>query len=619
CPLGVIARRGTRVAYANGAAARILAIARHELVGTVFFDLVGPEFREVMERRAQRFDRTGAPPPPIEAQLLRGDGRRIIARVVPMTRASFEGHEVTFMMIEDVTARTSAERRLRMTQFAVDRVGEIILWIESGGTITYANTAAGELLGDPPGELIGRRFADVVVDHGPHDWPSWRAMLQANGTVRFDTRLRDRRGRSVAVEATASALAFDGETFVVVSARDVSERERLRTDLQRAERLASVGSLAAGVAHEINNPLAYVLANLELLAEGLVKGELGSVDRERLSELVEGCRDGANRVRRIVGDLGAFARQHEQETGPVDLHRTIDTAIGLADNQIRHRGRLVRAYGPPVNVRAHEGRLTQVLVNLLINAAQALPEGGTSDEQSITVVTEPIDEGQVAIAITDTGSGIDPVMLDKIFEPFFTTKPQGEGTGLGLSICHGIIESFGGRIEVSSTLGLGSTFRIVMPRVGVPAAPDQLPTRREQALLERARTGPRARLRILVIDDEPLIGESVARTLDGHHVRVAHTGGEAIACCDRDDYDLVLCDLMMPEVSGMDVYDIVRRHRPELAPRFVFMTGGAFTPKAKSFLEGFAGELLTKPFALADLRTLVERWAERHAARSTGT
>src|SRR5690242_5407067 len=126
-----------------------------------------------------------------------------------------------------------------MTQFAVDRVGEIILWIESGGTITYANTAAGELLGDPPGELIGRRFADVVVDHGPHDWPSWRAMLQANGTVRFDTRLRDRRGRSVAVEATASALAFDGETFVVVSARDVSERERLRTDLQRAERLAS--------------------------------------------------------------------------------------------------------------------------------------------------------------------------------------------------------------------------------------------------------------------------------------------------------------------------------------------------------------------------------------------
>ncbi len=624
-PLGVLARRGGRIAYANGAAARILAIPRHELVGSPFFELVGEEFRDVMERRAQRFDRTGAAPPPIEAQLVRGDGRRIIARVIPVTRASFEGAEVTFVMIEDVTARTSAERRLRMTQFAVDRVGDLILWIESGGTITYANTAAGELLGEAPAELVGRRFAELVVDRGTvSDLPAWRAMLQASGTLRFDAHFRDRRGRTIAVEAAASALSFDGETFVVVSARDVSERERLRSELQRAERLASVGSLAAGVAHEINNPLAYVLANLELLAEGLSRGELSTLDRTRLAELVDGCRDGANRVRRIVGDLGAFARQHEEQTAPVDLHRTLDTAIGLAENQIRHRGRLIRAYGTAVTVRAHEGRLTQVLVNLLVNAAQALPETGRADEHSISVVTEPIDhgpdDGRVSISITDTGVGIEPALLDRIFEPFFTTKPQGEGTGLGLSICHGIVESFGGRIEVTSAVGIGSTFRIVLPRCGALTSTDQLPTRREERVREAPRRGggaDRSALRILVIDDEPLIGESVARTLEGHAVHVAHTGGEAIACCDRGEFDLVLCDLMMPEVSGMDVYEIVRRHRPELAQRFVFMTGGAFTPKAKGFLAQFEGESLTKPFALADLRNLVDRWAERQRARSS--
>ncbi|MBC8073158.1 MAG: PAS domain S-box protein [Deltaproteobacteria bacterium] len=618
-PLGVIARRGTRIAYANGAAARILAIARHELVGTVFFDLVSEEFREVMERRAQRFDRTGAAPPPIEAQLIRGDGRRITARVIPVTRASFEGADVTFVMFEDITARTSAERRLRMTQFAVDRVGDLIVWIESGGTITYANTAAGELLGAAPAELVGRRFAELVIDRGPHDWPAWRAMLQATGTVRFDTHFRDHCGRSIAVVATASALSFDGETFVVVSARDVSERERLRNDLQRAERLASVGSLAAGVAHEINNPLAYVLANLELLAEGLTNESITGVHRARLAELVAGCRDGADRVRRIVGDLGAFARQHDEDSAPLDLHRTLDTAIGLADNQIRHRGRLLRAYGPPLAVRAHEGRLTQVFVNLLINAAQALPEGRPADEQSITVTTAPHGEEWAAIAFTDTGVGIEAGLLGRIFEPFFTTKPQGEGTGLGLSICHGIIESFGGRIEVESTLGVGTTFRVILARAGVLVASDTLPTRREQVVDRSPAGGSAVSLRILVVDDEPLLGESVARTLDGHAVRVARTGGEAIACCDRDDYDLVLCDLMMPEVSGMDVYEIVRRHKPELAPRFVFMTGGAFTPKAKSFLEGFAGESLTKPFALTELRSLVERWAQRHGARSTGS
>jgi PAS domain S-box-containing protein len=612
-PLGVVARAGSQIVYANGATSRILDMPRTDLIGANFFDLVAPEFREVMERRAQRFDRSGAAPPPIETILIRRDGRRIVARVIPVTRATYDSAEVSYLMIEDVTARTSAERRLRMTQFAVDRAGESILWVDAGGELTYANAAAGDLLGYAPSALIGRRWRDLDVDTDPSQWAGWVSRLVAIGTLRYDTRMRDRSARLVQVEISASALQFDGETFVVMSARDLRERDLLRENLQRAERLASVGSLAAGVAHEINNPLAYVLANLELLSEGLSTANVDGTTRARLTELVDGCIDGAGRVRRIVGDLRSFARQRDDRSAAVDVHRVLDTAIGIADNQVRHRARLVRAYGPHAVAHADEGRLTQVFVNLLVNAAQAIPEGH-SEEHAITVVTSTHQPGWVTIAISDSGVGIQPEVLDRIFEPFFTTKPQGEGTGLGLSVCHGIVTQLGGRMEVSSTVGVGSTFRVVLPCLepqAVGTAPE---------VVEVAPVLSASPLRVLVVDDEPLIGESVRRALVEHEVAVAHSGADAILMCERGDFDLVLCDLMMPGLSGIDVFETVRARRPELAERFVFMTGGAFTPKARGFLERFQGEALSKPFALKELRELVSRWRTTTvAAAASGT
>ncbi len=603
CPLGVIARHGDDIVYANGAAARILDTPRGELIGASYLDLVAPEFRDVMERRAQRFDRSGAPPPPIETVLVRKDGRSIVARVIPVTRATYDDTEVSYLMIEDITTRIGAERRLRMTQFAVDRAAELILWVDASGVLTYANAAAGDLLGYTPTSLVGRRWHELDVDADPLMWPGWISRLVAIGTLRYDTRMRDRSARLVQVEVSASALQFDGETFVVLAARDLRERDLLRENLQRAERLASVGSLAAGVAHEINNPLAYVMANLELLAEGLGRVTLDATARERLTELLDGCIDGAGRVRRIVGDLRSFARQRDVATGACDIHRVLDTAIGIADNQVRHRARLVRAYGPRAIANADEGRLTQVFVNLLVNAAQAMPEDATGDDPTIYVSTTSNEQGWVTIAISDSGSGIAPEILERIFEPFFTTKPQGEGSGLGLSVSHGIIEQLGGRIEVNSTVDVGTTFRVVLPcseqpTMAVPPPPDAS----SPALTVAA-------LRMLVVDDEPLIGESVRRALVDHDIDVAHSGADAIMLCDRNHYDLVLCDLMMPGLSGIDVYETVAARRPEQARRFVFMTGGAFTPKARAFLEKHAGEAMSKPFALKELRELVARWA----------
>jgi PAS domain S-box-containing protein len=611
-PLGVVARSGSQIVYANGATARILDTPRGDLIGSSFFDLVATEFREVIERRAQRFDRSGAPPPPIETVLVRRDGRRIVARLIPVTRATYEGADVSYTMIEDITARTGAERRLRMTQFAVDRAAESILWVDAGGELTYANAAAGDLLGYAPSSLIGRRWQDLDVDTDPTQWSAWVARLVAIGTLRYDTRMRDRNARLVQVEVSASALQFDGETFVVMSARDLRERDLLRENLQRAERLASVGSLAAGVAHEINNPLAYVMANLELLSEGLLSAKVDGDTRSRLTELVDGCIDGAGRVRRIVGDLRSFARQREDKKSAVDVHRALDTAIGIADNQVRHRARLVRAYGPHATAYADEGRLTQVFVNLLVNAAQSIPEG-RGEDHSITVVTSTHQPGWITVAISDSGVGIQPDVLDRIFEPFFTTKPQGEGTGLGLSVCHGIVTQLGGRIEVSSKVGIGTTFRVVLPCL------EPQPAAAVTEVVEPGAAVADAALRVLVVDDEPLIGESVRRALVDHEVAVAHSGADAILMCERTDFDLVLCDLMMPGLSGIDVFETVRARRPELAERFVFMTGGAFTPKARGFLERYEGESLSKPFALKELRELVARWRTTTLAEAAGT
>jgi PAS domain S-box-containing protein len=260
---------------------------------------------------------------------------------------------------------------------------------------------------------------------------------------------------------------------MVGTCRDVSEHKQMQAKLVVAERMASLGTLAGGVAHEINNPLSYVLSNLRF-----VSGELADPDflppGERLAEAKQVLGEaiqGADRVRRIVEDLRVFARPREQ-VGPVDVRRVFELAIKIAAGQIRHRARLVKDYADLPPVQADESRLSQVVLNLLVNAAQAIPEGRPS-ENEIRLVTRRHAADRVAIEVSDTGCGIPPELKDRIFEPFFTTKQVGVGTGLGLSICHGIVRSMGGEITVESEMGKGSTFRVLLP-ITHHASPDQV-------------------------------------------------------------------------------------------------------------------------------------------------
>jgi signal transduction histidine kinase/CheY-like chemotaxis protein len=360
-----------------------------------------------------------------------------------------------------------------------------------------------------------------------------------------------------------------------------------------ADRLASLGALAAGVAHEINNPLSYVLLILELLLRDLgEKGEVGA-------RLVE-ARSGLERVKLIVQDLKSFSRIDAEKREPVDVRRVLDATIEIAANEIRHRARLIRDFGEVPKVMADPSRLGQVFLNLLVNAVQSMSDGDASRD-AIRVTTDVDREGRVVVAIADTGTGIPPEIVGRIFDPFFTTKPAGVGTGLGLSICKGIITAIGGEIDVTSKLGEGTTFRITLPPAPEAEEPAAAP------LQTRPHAAPPKRGRVLVIDDEPVLAKALGRSLASEYeVVVISSAPDAL---DRlrlgEGFDAILCDLVMPQVTGMDLYAELASTRPALAARMIFMTGGTFTARARDFLAAVPNPAIDKPFDLAALSALL--------------
>ena len=411
--------------------------------------------------------------------------------------------------------------------------------------------------------------------------------------------------------------ALDSERRIHESERRALEAEHARAQAQaRAQieesfRMVSLGTLSAGVAHEINNPLAIVMANVQFLGDMLRDLEhlLPVGQRSEMREIFADTSDGLSRIRRIVRDLSTFSRGGErdkQDAGQaqdgaepaggsaVDVRTVVEAAVNLAQSHLGQHARVSRDYQPVPPVEASKPQLAQVFLNLLINAAQAIP-AGSRDTSEIVVRTGTDDLGRAFVEVRDTGVGIPAEHLPRLFDPFFTTRPQGEGMGLGLSICHGIVAQLGGEITVESEVGRGSTFRVALP-----ASTLAMPTTGVQVALPRARTasvsGHEPVLRILVVDDEAAVGRVMARMLGGHEVHVAVSGRDVMALLDHDgDFDVIFCDLMMAGVSGMDLYTHVMRVHPALVERFVFITAGAFTPSAQAFVAEHKHACLAKP------------------------
>jgi signal transduction histidine kinase/CheY-like chemotaxis protein len=431
---------------------------------------------------------------------------------------------------------------------------------------------------------------------------------------------RSRRATVRTVEAIASADVarlrgeldrvkgeLDGERRALEEVRRhldaavAGRRDREERVLQ-SERLASVGTLAGGVAHEVNNPLAYVAANLDFVdqqVEALLAGELpftASTGEEMRSAIAD-ARAGILRVRDVVRGMRSFARASRDRKRPGHPRLELETALSLAANEIRHRARLTVHIEdmPPVEDAEHE--LTQVFVNLLVNAAQSIPDGRAKENEVRVDARYDAAGDCVRVEIADTGCGIAPEALPRIFDPFYTTRPVGFGAGLGLSICHGIVRSLGGEIQVESQPGRGSTFRVVVP-VARRAAPPA-------GALAAPVAAPRRR--VLVVDDDATIGRSLRRLLEPQHaVAYASSARDALDRLERGErFDVLLCDLMMPDMSGMAFEAEVARRWPDAAAAIAFMTGGAFTDRAREFLDRTNRPVVEKPIDPGALRALI--------------
>ncbi|HYO52856.1 ATP-binding protein [Archangium sp.] len=337
------------------------------------------------------------------------------------------------------------------------------VFVHHEGTVLFANPAAIALLGyEREEELRGRQVEEFLIP-GEQDL---LAETSEAGSAR-EVRFQHRGGQQVLGEVVTFSIPFDGQPAVVSIARDITERKQVQEKLRSTDRMVSLGTLAAGVAHELNNPISYVLSNLRFAVDEL--GEQTEAGKpladEQAREVQQALREaleGGERMRNIVRDLRSFSRREDERHGPVDIHAVLDSCASLARSELRHRAQLVKEYGEIPRVLGNESRLGQLFLNLLVNAAQAIPEGDVKGH-SVRITTARTEEGWVVVSVRDTGVGIPPENLQRLFKPFFTTKPVGVGTGLGLSICHGIVTAMGGRIKVSSEVGKGTTFHVFMP------------------------------------------------------------------------------------------------------------------------------------------------------------
>ena len=386
--------------------------------------------------------------------------------------------------------------------------------------------------------------------------------------------------------------------------REMTERARAEHELYQTQRLKALGRLAAGIGHEINNPLAFILGSIEAVQETLsgIEHQVDGDAYREISDFLAAAVTGSDRIAQVVRSIKLFVRPDEAVLEPVDVAAAMRIALGMAAIDVAGHVRVDThlAEVPPVLGKRIE--IEQLLMNLLKNAGQALA-GERTREARIRVSCRR-DGDRVLIEIADTGTGIAQPDLDKIFDPFFTTKGVGEGSGLGLSICHAIVTGMGGTIDVRSAEQAGTTVTVALPAMNVPRVATVAPEEPRVAL-----GGVRGR--ILIVDDEPFVLQLMLHALREHEVVGISSGREAITRCMAESFDLIFCDLMMPEISGMDLYQMIRQARPALAERMVFVTGGALLDGVREFLDEVPNQHLEKPVERRRLQAFTDQFLRR--------
>jgi len=468
---------------------------------------------------------------------------------------------------------SSAKREWEKT---VDAISQAICIVDAHGTVRRANRVFAELIQTAVTAIPGRPWIGLL----PPQWsdPVARAIAEPTAST-AEIRAGDR-----TLLLTAIPMADPGAAVLVFE--DQTDRRRLQEQLIQSEKMSAIGQLIAGVAHDLNNPLASVVGFSDFLAEA------GGIPPS-LQEPLQVIRQEAERAATIVKNLLSFARRQEGERTPLPVRVLLDSTLALLRNQLmadKVEATLEVEPGLP-DIEVSANQIKQVFVNIINNACQAIASDAPSGRIWITAKRV---HDSVAVSVTDSGPGMPEEIASRVFEPFFTTKPEGAGTGLGLSISQGIVKEHGGRITLETPPGGGATFTVELPLRAEAAPPETAPRLATEA----------PQLSILVVDDEPHILHYMRATLEswGHTVEVASDGTYALERALAGTFDVIICDLRMPHLSGREMYSKLARQDPRVAERIIFATGDTVRGDTLQFLEQLGRPYLRKPFTLAELR-----------------
>ena len=637
------------VSYFNGAAEKMFGYTRDEVLGSPWAALIPESHRERTEAGVTRFLASEQDTELSKVIPLEGLHKNGTAFPIELGVSTFriEGQVVFTGVVRDMTERHHADAQLRESEERYRAIFEgaieMIHIIDEQYRIVDVNETEVRRLGYTRAEIIGKPLREIIhPDSLGDDFEAVVARAQSGETVEsFEATLLAKDGTRIPIVANIVPIMVEGKFAGAQGIlRDISDRKRAEEALQvrtaellHSDRLVAVGQLAGGVAHEINNPAAFVTSNLTVLQkhidklEGVLneireRGRKRSLDDRWVDDLLtegevpfllhdtkailQDNLEGMQRISGITKDLRSFARIEGDEIELVDLNEIVRSVSNMVSNEIRHRAKLVENLGKVPLIAADRAKLAQVVMNLMMNAAQAIEDGEASKNQ-ITVETSR-GEGTVILTVTDTGRGIAEQDQERVFEPFFTTKARTVGTGLGMPIAMEIVRRHGGDIRFSSTVGEGTCFEVTLQeRTPIPASPSLSDSHAPLPV------GPRLRARVLLIDDEAMLRSAMSRILEPHHEIVVADGGlEALAELERDNgFDVILCDLMMPDLDGAQLYSALRETMPFLLHRIVFISGGAFTPAALNFIGSVHNFVLEKPVSRALLLSVIDKIATK--------
>lgn len=578
---------------------------------TKFVSLIHPHDVDRLEQAIQNHFHLDSPYRDIEFRIRRKDGTYGEYVANGQAMRDEEGRPILMIgSLTDLTKIAAVQQQLEDTQkrFTVlfHRMNDAAVLADAEtGIILEANEPAERLWGRSISELIGQHqtilHPPAISDEAKKAFEDHIEELKKNNRASIQVPILRKDGSLAPAEISSSLIEINGRMMILGVFRDITEREKMQQErreqdaqIQLASRLTSIGTLAAGVAHEINNPLTYVIGNLELLRDQLKNTEMASPD---MSGALSAAITGGEYLREIVSDLKAISQvdSEEKQCNPADVVR-IATRMAMSD--LRHRAILDLKFNKVDDVPLSSSRLSQVVLNLLSNASRSFLN--TSRSENTISVTINQDGANVGIEIKDNGRGIAPADLAEIFKPFFSRSARSGGTGLGLPIVRRIVEEAGGRLKIDSEVGVGTSARVYLPARPHVAKAVKIAPNGPQLFGKRAK--------LLIIDDDTLVSQIIFKAVQKNFdAKVSNDPIEALQLLQGEhDIDLVLCDLMMPEMNGRQLYEAALATN-SAAPPFVFITGGGVTDDCIEFEQDMVrqGRLLYKPFKGTELRALI--------------